>query len=160
MPGRPPNANPAVAAAMEKMARSIPVDDRVEVRSIQVFADTDPLARFTAKWRAPTAEERAQLERQMNEAMERARQEGKVTGAGARTGRQVGRSFTRAQVAYEPVEGVGTAARWGGVGSERALMVLDKDTEFVVVVSVSNDEAANRTASIAIARDLLARCGK
>lgn len=152
--------NPAVAAALAKMTREIPVPDRVEVRSILVLPDADPLARFTARWREPTPEERAHIERQMNEAMEKARQDGKVSGAGAGAGRQLGRSVSQAPVTYDPVEGVGTAARWGGVGADRSLKVLHNDTEFAVVVNVSDDEAINRTAAIAIARELLARCGR
>lgn len=152
--------NPAVAAALENLTREIPVADRVEIRSILVLPDKDPLARFTAKWREPTPEERADLERRMNEAMEKARQEGKVSGTGAGAGRQLGRSVTRAPVTFEPVDGVGTAARWGGVGDDRALKVLHIDTEFSVVVSVSDDEAANRTLAIAIARDVIGRCGR
>jgi hypothetical protein len=131
----------------------------VEVRSILVLQDKDPLARFTSKWREPTPEERAHLERQMTEAMEKARQDGKVSNAGAGAGRQLSRSVAQAPVSFDPVDGVGTAARWGGVGADRSLKVLHTDTEFAVVVSVSGDESVNRTAAIAIAGDLLARCG-
>lgn len=131
----------------------------VEVRSILVLQGKDPLARFTTKWREPTPEERAHLERQMTEAMEKARQDGKVSSADAGAGRQLSRSVAQAPVSFDPVDGVGTSARWGGVGADRSLKVLHTDTEFAVVVNVSGDESVNRTAAIAIARDLLARCG-
>lgn len=149
----------AIASALQRITQNVPVDDTVAFKSIQVLENDDALARFERKWRAPTAEERERLARRMDEAMEEARKEGKLTDAGAGTGARLGRSFANAAISYEPVDGIGRAARWGGLGSERSLMVLDGDTEFAVVVDVSDEEAKNRELAMAIARGLLDRCG-
>lgn len=147
-----------IAAALGKITRDIPVDDTVSFKSIQGIEADDPVARFERKWRAPTEEERRMLAERMNEKMDEARAEGKLSESGAEMGKSLGGSFANAAISYEAVDGVGTAARWGGLGSERELRVLDGSTEFAVLVDVSDDEATNRETAIAIARDLLARC--
>lgn len=130
----------------------------VALTSIQTLDADDPVARFERKWRTPTDADRELLAKRMDEGMDEARREGKLTEDGADLGKEMGRSFAGASISYEPVEGVGTRARWGGLGSERELRVLDGDTEFAVTVVVSDDEATNRELAIALARDLLARC--
>ena len=130
----------------------------VALTSIQTLDADDPVARFERKWRTPTDADRELLAKRMDERMDEARREGKLSEDGAELGKGMGRSFAGASISYEPVDGVGTSARWGGLGSERELRVLDSDTEFAVTVVVSDDESTNRELAIALARDLLARC--
>ena len=118
----------------------------------------DPVARFERKWSTPTDADRELLARKVDERLEEARRDGELSDSGAELGKGVGQSFSRAPIQYQAVPGVGTAARWGGLGSERELRVLDGDAEFAVTVDVADDEATNRELAIALARDLLARC--
>ena len=60
---------------------------------------------------------------------------------------------------YEAVEGVGTAAAWGGVGAGgSSLKVLDGDTEFEIRANISEVEADNKKLAAALARSLIASC--
>jgi hypothetical protein len=149
------DANP-YASALDRLKYDRPIPDTVAFKSIQVLEEADPLVRFESKWSAPTDAERAALAQRMDEKMDEARQEGKLSESGAATGSSLGRSLSSASISYEAVEGVGSAARWGGIGTQRSLMVLDRATEFEVLVEVSDDQSVNRDAAIGIARDLLA----
>lgn len=157
-PGQPADGD-SLSAAPGALNKPLPIDDTVAFKAIRVLDVDDPLARFERTWRAPTAEERERLAARMDERMKEAQEKGEVSRRGARVGQGLGRSMANASMSYEPVDGVGTAARWGGLASERSLMVLDGNTEFAVLVNVSDDEAKNRELAVAIARDLLARCG-
>ena len=148
----------AMADALRSLTQNLPIDDTVAFTSIQAVEAEDPVARFERKWSAPTEADRELLAERMDEKMEETSREGKVSESGAELGRGMGRSLSRASISYEAVEGVGTRARWGGLGSERELRVLDGDTEFAVAVDVSDDEATNHELAVALARDLLARC--
>jgi hypothetical protein len=148
------DANP-YASALDALKYDRPVPDTVVFKSIKVLEEADPLAGFERRWRAPTDAEREALAQRMEEKMQEARKEGKLSESGAVTGSDLGRSLASASISYEAIEAVGTAARWGGVGAQRSLMVLDGATEFEVLVEVSDDESVNRDAAIRIARDLL-----
>lgn len=148
----------AYREAFRGMLQNIPVDNTVALRAIQVLEADDPRARFEQRWRAPTAEERDALAERMGEAMDEAREEGRVSDQGAEMGREMGEGLAQAEIAFETVADVGTAARWGGMGDAPALKVLDGATEFEVSVDITDDDAANRDVAIALARALLATC--
>jgi hypothetical protein len=144
------------ASALDGLKYNRPIEDTVVFKSIQLLETDDPLALFERKWQAPTDAQREALAEQMEQKMEEAREEGRLSETGAATGSNLGRAMASAAIDFQVVEGVGSAARWGGVGAHRSLMVLDGATEFEVAVDVSNDDAVNRNAAIGIARDLLA----
>jgi hypothetical protein len=149
------DANP-YASALDSLKYGRPIPDTVAFKSIRQLDAENPLADFERRWRAPTDAERAALAQRMDEKMDEARMEGKLSESGAATGSSLGRSLAAASISYEAVAGVGSAARWGGIGAQRLLMVLDGATEFEVLVEVSDDESVNRDTAISIARDLLA----
>lgn len=153
-----PESNSAIADALQGLNSNLPVDDTVAFNSIRVLEHEDPVARFERKWSTPTAEDRARLAQAIDEKMDEAREEGQLGEPGAEAGSDIGRSLAEMPIRFEAVEGVGTAARWGGLGNERELMVLDGNTEFAVAVDVADNEAKNREVAIVLARDLLTRC--
>lgn len=59
---------------------------------------------------------------------------------------------------FEPIDGIGDMASWGGPGGGGTLYVLDGDTKFEIASSVSADESENREAAIRLARAVMAAC--
>jgi hypothetical protein len=57
---------------------------------------------------------------------------------------------------YESVDGLGTAAAWGGTMGSLGLKVLAGGWEFEIVADVSGDEVKNRKTAIALAKKVLA----
>jgi hypothetical protein len=131
-----------------------PVADTVSLKWLRKARGDDPLAYFQNAYRTPTPEELAKLQEQMRKALEKKVAEGTISESAARTGEGVGKSmFSGAR--FEAVEGVGTAAAWGGAAGTPGLKVLSGDMEFEISVNAYEDEAKNRDASIRLAKAIL-----
>ncbi|MEN8149686.1 MAG: hypothetical protein ABFS86_07670 [Planctomycetota bacterium] len=144
-------------ASREVMGRKIEyaVDNVVCLKWIRKVKSKDPLGRFRNSYKTMTPEEKAQAK----EAFERAMAAKVESGEVSRDGKKIGTSTTGSMVdslRFDAVDGVGTAAAWGGTKDSIGLKVLDVDWEFEVVANVSDDETKNREAAIALAKRILA----
>lgn len=63
-----------------------------------------------------------------------------------------------ANIRFDAVGDVGDAAAWGGSARVKTLWVRVGATRFEVVANLGDDSAANREASIRLARQIIARC--
>ena len=131
------------------------VENTVCLNWIRKVRGTDALAWFKNAYRAMTPEEKAQMKAALEKAMDEKVESGEVS----RDAKKVCTSTSGGMIdtlRFENVDGVGTAAAWGGTKDSVGLKVLDGDWEFEIQVDVSEDEAENRAAAIALAKKVLA----
>jgi hypothetical protein len=133
------------------------IKDTVAIKWLRVLKTDDPLGRFKNSYRAMTPEEKAKAMEALRKATDKKVQDGELSEDGAKIGDDLG-SGLLSTLRFEVVEGVGTAAAWGGTGENSSLKVLDRDTEFEVVVDVYEDEARNREIAINVAKTIVAVC--
>jgi hypothetical protein len=144
-------------ASREVMGRKIeyPVNDSVSLKWIRVLDAKDPLAYFRNSYRPLTEEEKAELKARMQKRMDEKAAKGDVSRETANAGGKMAGGMIGG-LRFERVEGVGTAAAWGGTMGSYGLKVLDRDTEFEISVDVYEDDAKNRDAAIRLAKKILA----
>jgi len=133
------------------------VANQVEIKWLSRLEAEDPVAEFTNKYRTMTDEEKSRAAKIMREEVDKQVAEGTVDKQAAESGTKMAEGMM-SDLSFEPVEGLGAKAAWGGVGNQPSLKVLHKDTEFEVVANVTGDPGRNRGKAIEIARDLISRC--
>lgn len=133
----------------------IPLDNEIGIRWIKVKTGDQILATFNRAYRTLTEEEKeraaasmkASLDRQLSDKGEAVKE-----AASGLTGRVI------SSIQFESIDGVGTAAAWGGTPKSLSLKVLDGNTEFEIVANVSDVEAENRALAEQVARSVLDHC--
>jgi hypothetical protein len=133
------------------------IANEVTLKWLRPIKGDDPLARFKRMYRTLTPEEEKKIAAEFNKAMDEQAEAKKLTEDGTKMGKDLAAGLMKG-LRFENVHGVGTAAAWGGTAGQYGLRVLDRDTEFELVVNVSADEARNRELSIALAKDILDMC--
>jgi hypothetical protein len=131
------------------------VDNVVCLKWIRKVRGDDPLKTFRNAYRAMTEEEKERAKAAFEKAMAEKVESGEVTRDGSKLGTGMAGSMVDS-LRFETVEGVGTAAAWGGTKDSIGLKVLDGNWEFEIVANISADEGQNREAAIALAKRILA----
>lgn len=144
------------------MEISGPTNDIAEILSIDKYDDDPERAktRFQNQFRTQEISE-ADKARQEEEARKRAEkiaQERGLTGAAAEAVASAGSRFTTANMRFTPVEGVGDAAAWGGLGKMTQLNVLSGTTKFIVKLTRSDSEEERIQDSAKLAQAIIEAC--
>jgi len=134
----------------------IPVANEIGISWIKKKDIKTALQSFKNTYRTLSEEEKAQasaaMQKALNERSDGLTKDQKEMAAGMSKG------FLN-NMKYEAVEGVGTAAAWGGVGAGgSSLKVLEGDTEFEIRANISEVEADNKKLAAALASSLIASC--
>ncbi len=132
--------------------------DSVTLSNVRSLADTrNPLASFRGMHRTPDAAQKANAIKRSDAAIDEKVDDGSLEQRHEQMGKDFARSLIN-RIEWEPVDGLGDGAAWGGIGRFKTLDVLVGTTQFSVLADVASDEAPRRDASIAVARALLAAC--
>jgi len=135
---------------------TIPVSSEISILWIKKKKIETALQGFKRSYRTLSEEEKVQaaaaMQKALNERSDGLTEDQKSMAAGMSKG------FLK-NMKYEAVEGIGTAAAWGGVGAGgSSLKVLDGDTEFEISVNISDVESDNKKLATALAKSLIASC--
>ncbi len=131
--------------------------DVVSIQFLKVLKQEDPLAFFHNSYRTLTPEEKEKQAESFREQMDKQAKKAELSEEGQEMGEALGTGILNSQK-YESVDGVGTAAAWGGMAGQKSLQVLHHDTKFELLVDVYEEEARNLEAAVALARKILAFC--
>lgn len=134
----------------------IPVSDEIGISWIKKKKMDTALASFRSSYRTLSEEEKARAAAAMQKALDK-RSEG-LTESQKKMAAGMSKGFL-SNMKYEAVDGVGSAAAWGGVGAGgSSLKVLDGDTEFEIKANISDVEADNKKLAAELAKSLIASC--
>jgi len=131
--------------------------DVVEIKFLKVLRRDDPLATFRNSYHTLTPEEKKRAAEAFREGMDKKVKDEELSKEGGEIGEAMGTGLLD-NLRYESVDGVGTAAAWGGSGGQLSLQVLHRDTKFEVLVDVYEEETRNREAAVALALQVVAVC--
>ena len=113
--------------------------------------------RFATQHRNLSAEEKANAAERVDAAIAEQVEDGALADEHEQMGRDFAKSLI-SNVSWEPVDGVGDRAAWGGVGRFKTLNVMVGDAQFSVRADIANDDARVRDASILTAQNLIGQC--
>lgn len=135
----------------------IPVQNQVAIQWIKKIKSDNPVETFKFQHRNLSDEEKERLAQSMKSALDKNAEEAHLSDHQKDLASSMGQSMLGG-LHWQAIEGLASAAAWGGTGQSVSLKVLDHDTEFEVYVEISDIEATNRTVSIELAKQLIQSC--
>lgn len=134
----------------------IPVSSEIGISWIKKKDIKTALPSFRNAYRTLSEEEKKRAAAAMQKALDE-RSEG-LTESQKKMASGMSKGFLN-NMKYESVEGVATAAAWGGAGAGgSSLRVLDGDTEFQLSVNISDVDADNKKLATSLAKSLITSC--